>query len=135
MKAKTRAQNDLILAAQLVGEVEVEEEKVQKIYGALCHSFPVLVRTCGLCQAIAFSADKLSSRDENRKKAHQLLLQHVAQVLGRKGADPLPLIRDASAAEYILYSRRILSSWIYFKRFAASILKVESPQEAEEGGE
>jgi CRISPR-associated protein Cmr5 len=49
----TRAQKDLVLAEELVSSLP-EDRELRDIYGGLCHSFPVLVRTCGLCQALAF---------------------------------------------------------------------------------
>lgn len=125
---KTRAQQDMELAARLVQQVANFDKETKQIYGGLCHSFPVLVRTCGLCQAVAFSKAKAGDGKDSREKAHDLLLQHVAKVLGVQG-DPLQVVRDASASDYMLYTRRILSAWVYFKRFAESILKVSSPDE------
>ncbi|MDW8104664.1 MAG: type III-B CRISPR module-associated protein Cmr5 [Armatimonadota bacterium] len=128
---KTRAQQDMELAAQLVQQVSQQDGETQRIYGGLCHSFPVMVRTCGLCQAIAFSRAKEGEGKEPREKAHRLLLQHVAEILDVRG-DLLQVVRNASASDYMLYTRRILSAWVYFKRFAESILKVSS---AAEGGQ
>lgn len=131
---KTRAQEDMILAERLVAEVHIkhpkEDDKVRKTYGSLCHSFPVMVRTAGLCQAVAFSQAKAEADDERIKKAHGLLLEHLGQLLAK--IDPSILqnslldgIRNADATRYMLYTRRVLSAWIYFKRFAESILKVK----------
>lgn len=129
---KTRAQTDMEMAYDLVNEVTQKPEEVKKIYGGLCHSFPIMVRTCGLCQAIAFSKDKATS-DGDLGQAHSLLLKHVVTLI-----DPqVPLINlqsdsllknilDADSRQYMFYTRRILSAWIYFKRFAVSVLKVES---------
>lgn len=147
---RTRAQQDMELAEKLVGQVAGLRGDVKQIYGGLCHSFPVMVRTCGLCQAIAFSRAKAGEdkdsrekahallrakageRKDPRKEAHELLLEHVAKVLDVQG-DLLTVVRDASASDYMLYTRRILSAWLYFKRFAESILKVSSA--ATEGGD
>jgi CRISPR-associated protein Cmr5 len=119
------------LALKCVQEVEKEDEKVRQIYGGLCHSFPVLVRTCGFCQAIAFSADKAQSDDQKRAKAHQLLLNHVAQILDMDTERLLEKIVGADAPTYLRYTRQVLSAWVYFKRFAVSILKVQSGGERE----
>lgn len=131
---RTRAQEDLDRAARLVGEVAAahpEGSAVRTIYGGLCHSFPVLVRTCGLCQALAYSRDKAGDGSKDRNKAHALLLAHVGSVLG--AADPVEAVRAADASDYIHHTRRVLGAWVYFKRFAVSILKVETAREAEEG--
>jgi CRISPR-associated protein Cmr5 len=123
---QTRAQQDMILAARLVAEVSSKEVETKQIYGGLCHQFPVLVRMCGLCQAIAFSLDKSTPKNGKltpRSMAHRLLLDHVAQLLDCK-EDLLDRVRQDNATQYMLNTRRILRSWIYFKRFAVSILKV-----------
>ncbi|MGC8667882.1 MAG: type III-B CRISPR module-associated protein Cmr5 [Chthonomonadales bacterium] len=133
---KTRAQNDLILAERLVaGVAEKYPDKghqVRKIYGGLCHSFPVMVRTCGLCQALAFSEAKAKGGEGSRAEAHALLLQHVAELIGANQSSPLGHVRKAKAIQYMLYTRRVLDAWIYFKRFAESILEVKSAKEAED---
>jgi len=120
------------LAEDLVREVEKQSKGVRDIYGGLCHSFPVMVRTCGLCQALAFSKAKAGEGKDDRQKAHALLLKHVQKVLNVRG-DLLDAVRNAPASQYMLYTRRILTAWIYFKRFAESILKVSSAVES--GGE
>jgi CRISPR-associated protein Cmr5 len=53
----------------------------------------------------------------------------VAAVLGVTG-DPLDAVRQAETLDYMLKTRRVLEAWIYFKRFAVSILRVESGKDA-----
>lgn len=130
MSVKTKAQQDMELAAQLVGEVKGKNQDTQKIYGGLCHSFPVLVRQCGLCQALAFSESKSkkASDDKKRADAHRLIIQHVGALIGHRD-DALKTVQEEDATQYMLHTRRVLSAWIYFKRFAESILGVESAEE------
>jgi CRISPR-associated protein Cmr5 len=130
---QTRAQQAMQQALKLVQTVAGKPDKVKEIYGGLCHDFPILVRTCGLCQAIAFSADKAQSDEKARAEAHQLLLQHVGEILGvrtqgKGGADDplLKTIIQADAMRYMLYTRQLLHAWVYFKRFAVSILGVKT---------
>ena len=132
MSITTRSQEYLKLAEKLVGEVEPKDGGMKKIYGGLCHKFPVLVLTCGLCQAVAFSCDKATG-ESDRAKAHGLLLEHVAKVLGSSREQLTEHIRTAPLEEYMLDTRRVLDAWSYFKRFAVSILKVENAREAEDG--
>ncbi|MCX7926275.1 MAG: type III-B CRISPR module-associated protein Cmr5 [Fimbriimonadales bacterium] len=129
----TRAQQAMQHAMQLVQQVAQCDKKVQEIYGGLCHDFPVLARTCGLCQAVAFSADKAQSDEKARAEAHQLLLKHVGKILGietdGKGGANDPLLQEiikADALQYMLYTRQVLHAWVYFKRFAVSILGVKT---------
>ena len=118
MKPRIRSQGDMELAAQRVGQVMGAPWAAD--YGRLCHSFPVMVLTCGLCQAVAFSQAK--AKDEgNRGKAHSSILADVEAIVGI-GAEK---IVEASAFDYMHFTRRILAAWIYYKRFAVSVLKVE----------
>lgn len=64
MGLETRSQRSLRLALELVRSLEGEEPEVKEIYGALCHSFPVMVRQCGLVQALAFAAGKAALGEE-----------------------------------------------------------------------
>ncbi len=130
---KTYSQQAMEQALELVREVSDKNDTVKRIYGGLCHEFPVLVRTCGLCQAIAFCADKAQSDEKARAQAYQHMLQHVGKILGietdgRGGADDpiLKAILNANALQYMLYTRRVLQAWVYFKRFAVSVLGVKS---------
>jgi len=130
---QTRAQRDLQLALTLVREVESRDAKVRKIYGGLCHQFPVMIRTVGLVQTLAFHETKAGTT-EPRGQAHSLLLAHVRQVLGV--LTPAALLSAEIAAvdtrTYMHDTRRVLTTWIYFKRFAVSILKVEDAIEAKD---
>jgi len=132
---KTRAQNDLILAEKLVSEVAKEypnkKDQARQIYGGLCHSFPVMVRTCGLCQALAFSAAKAKAGGGARADAHGQLLRHVGKIIGHE-ENPLKAVQEADTTRYMLYTRQVLSAWIYFKRFAESILEVKSAKEGQD---
>lgn len=123
MSLVTRAQSDMKKALELVSGLERESEEVKNIYGGLCHSFPILVRQSGLCQALAFSKEK-ARKEDSRGRAHALLLAHVAQVLGVD--DALKAVQQTDAIGYMHYTRRVLSAWVYFKRFAASVLGVHT---------
>jgi len=132
---QTRAQSQMSLAADKVSEVAAQNREVQNIYGGMCHKFPVLVRTCGLCQAVVFSEMKRAGANADRSMAHGLLLQHIGALIqsidpGANG-DPVVAIRAANTSNYIRYTRQILAGWIYFKRFAVSILEVSDSQAAE----
>lgn len=132
---QTRGQQDLILAERCVANLSNESAEIKRIYEGLCQGFPVLVRTCGLAQAVAFHLSKITS-DDQRARAHRFLLEHVAELVG-SGSTPEGLvdaIRSADTQEYMRYTRRILGAFIYFKRFAVSILKVESLRDTEDDG-
>ncbi len=148
----TRSQQLMRLAEEKVRVVAQASDTVKKTYGGLCHEFPVMVRTCGLCQAVAFSLDKAEGN-----VAHALLLDHVADVLGvarnrvdlahsietmsdNGAAEALDearrnqlarCVETMSTTEYMLATRKVVSAWLFFKRFAVSILKVKDARDSE----
>jgi CRISPR-associated protein Cmr5 len=122
----------MALALRLVSEIEQTIEDNSRAgtkgrYQSLCQEFPVMVRTAGLCQALAFSYAKKGD-EKGLPRAHDLLLQHVAAILQSQpdvGA-LMNKIQKAPAAEYMHMSRRVLDAWVYFKRFSKSVLSVEA---------
>lgn len=75
------------------------------------------MRTCGLCQAVAFSAAKKQGGDA-LAKAHERILSDVQAITGKTPEQ----IADLPVEDYMLQTRRLLAAWIYYKRFAESIL-------------
>ena len=134
------SQADMELAHQCIQEVETRfpnDPQGRKVYGGLCHSFPILVRTCGLCQALAFHEDKATEASKPRGQAHGLLLDHIARLLGIEGRQALlrHVREDSGITDYMRDTRRVLAAWIYWKRFAVSILKVKDARDAEDGAD
>lgn len=115
---KTRAQDDMKKAAERVAEVKGKDWADR--YGVLCHSFPIMVRTCGLCQAVAFSAAKAKD-DSLRAEAHCRILSDVQAITGKTPEQ----IAELPVVDYMLQTRRLLAAWIYYKRFAESILNAK----------
>jgi CRISPR type III-B/RAMP module-associated protein Cmr5 len=82
MTAGTRQQRLMQRALHHVDEVKGKGEGVRSIYGGLCHRLPVLIRTCGLCAALAFVHSKSQDRSgDGRSEAHRLLLEHCRAIL------------------------------------------------------
>lgn len=128
-KITTRSQRDMKLALELVAGVEehhksTKREDTRGRYQSLCQEFPVMVRTMGLCQTLAFCESKKGS-EKGLPEAHSILLDHVARILGTEG-NLLQRVQGASATEYMHLTRRVLDSWVYFKRFSKSVLTVEA---------
>ena len=131
----TRQQAHLGAALDRVSELLQPgvSDKTRKAYGGLCHGFPVLVRTNGLCQALAFVHQKKSGTDD-LAAAHGHLWRHVAGVLSVQNADDLlQHIRRQPSDRYLHETRLLLEAWIYYKRFAVSLLGVQPGEEAEAG--
>ena len=128
---QTRAQKDLTQAYKLVSSVQTAHpdatSETKKIYSQLCKQFPVMVMQSGLCQTLAFHADKASS-DKERGAAHKLILDHAAKVMGVTTA--LKTAQTCTALEYMHHTRRLLEAWVFFKRFAVSALEIEKEERA-----
>lgn len=121
----TQSQQNLKLASECVSQLKGKGEQA-KIYGRLCHSFPVLVQNSGLCQTLAFHLAKTGKNEKPREQAHEKLLEHVAKVLDVPRADLFTKVQSCEVEEYSYYTRRIITAFAYFKRFAVSVLKVEN---------
>ncbi len=128
----TRQQRFMSLAWAHLTAVHAGDKETAKIYGGLCHSFPILVRSSGLCQALAFVEAK-AAPGKARGAAYSLIADHLAAVLSIKRSDLVDTVRGAPVADYMRYTGAALDAWIFYKRFAVSILKVSSSQVAEDG--
>ena len=122
---QTRRQRFMKQALDRVGAVK--GQSYQKIYGGLCHKIPVLVRTNGLCQTLAFVADKASGSGD-RARAYQRLRVHIAEILATPVESLMDTVSQASVPRYVQYTRTLLDAWVYYKRFAVSILNVDAAQ-------
>jgi len=92
-------------------------------YGRMAQKLPVLIRTAGLAQALAFVDAKATGSNE---RPYRQLLDDLADVLGYAGRDALlHESRKAKLAQYMALTRRALLALTWFKRFSQSILKVD----------
>ena len=104
-------------------------------YGAMAHKLPVLIRTAGLAQALAF----VESREEAAKDAvksgplHRLL-DHLAAVTDRGGrAALLTASRELELGGYMRLTQQVLAALVWYKRFAESVLEVTVGTDPEPG--
>ena len=124
----TRAQEQLMQAHRNVVAVSETDglDEVQKArYGNLCHKVPVMIRTCGLCQTVAF----LKSKGQD---SHDRMLQHIATILGVDAGELATSVAQMPTVEYMHKTRLLLEALLYYKRFAVSILKAEAGAGGEE---
>lgn len=100
-----------------------DQEAQRKKYGSLAHKLPVLIKTAGLAQALAFVESR--GGDEGKK-----LLDHIADVVKLNNHNILQsTVRQAELRKYIRLTQEILTALVWFKRFAQSVLKVEPGEE------
>lgn len=112
-------------AAQIFEQVSQVPEAERQKYGSMAHKLPVLIRTAGLAQALAFVHSRGS--DEQKK-----LLDHIAAVIDEP--DLLARSRTAELADYMRLTRDVLAALVWYKRFAQSVLGIEAGEEVEGGG-
>lgn len=85
-------------------------------YKAITRNLPVLIRTAGLAQALAFVPS-----GEDQKQMHVTLLKHLSATVA-EGKGLSEYCRTASLSEYMRLTRDTLDALLWFKRFAESIL-------------
>lgn len=114
---QTREQEYAIKVYDQVSKA-VKSPEYRDQYGSMAHQLPVLVRSAGLAQALAFVAAR-------GKQAHKDLLNDLAQVLGYENGTTLAeASRRADLMTYMLLTERVLAALVWYKRFAQSVLDV-----------
>ena len=136
---KTRSQDYSKIVFEQISALELPKDK-QKIYGSLCHTFPLMVMRSGLSQSVAFVLvkAKLQDRLEDRHKEsmpHKVFLENLASLSGLlldEGRVPRKFqekTHELELFEYMRITRKILAASIWYKRFAESLLGVEAGED------
>lgn len=89
-------------------------------YGAMCHKLPILIRTAGLAQALAF----VDSRD---KPIYKRFLRDLAQTLDME-EDLCTQARKVELNDYMRLTWQVMAALVWYKRFAQSILGVDASE-------
>lgn len=108
----------------------------RKQYGSMAHKLPILIRTAGLSQALAF-VEARHRREPPKPNPPQLqLLRDLEQVLRDnsllQGTNLFAVARNAELGEYMRLTQHTLAALLWFKRYAQSVLGVQQGEEAEE---
>jgi CRISPR-associated protein Cmr5 len=93
-------------------------------YGGMAHQLPILIRTAGLAQALAF----LESR---KTEGCRQLLNDLSVTVGRPDT-LLKDARDVGIGEYMYLTRQVLAALLWYKRFAQSILDIKASDVAKD---
>ena len=126
---KTRAQCFSQLAYKHISELQFDD-KQKKLYGSICHQFPIMVLRAGLAQSVAFLCVKAT----NDKPAYQKFMGHLSSIIGFENEEFSRFqirIHNMDLDEYRRTTRMILNASIWYKRFAESLLDVQA---GERGG-
>jgi len=114
--AYTRVENVLVTAED---EQHTENAFNPKRYGSFAHRLPVLIRSAGLAQALAYV-------DARGKTEGKRLLDDLAIVVGLNNRGELiTQSRTTTLLEYMYLTDQCLDALLWFKRFAQTILEVE----------
>src|SRR6266702_5905990 len=123
---QTRDQKYAVDIYKRVLEVKKFAEADRNRYGAMAHQLPILIRTAGLAQALAF----LDSRDT---EGHKQLLIDLAATIGQPGQLlPGKLLQRARGekgegiGDYMLLTRQVMAALLWYKRFAQSVLDIKA---------
>lgn len=123
---RTREQ---MYAADIFERVAAIPQAERKAYGVQAHRLPILIRTAGLAQALAFAA--------TRGVAAGRLLDDLAATLGRGNGAALQATARGTAGqsltEYAMLTRETLTALLWYKRFAQTVLDVRDA--GAEGGD
>lgn len=123
----TREQRYAAKTFEQLSALEMQTDEKKKKYGSMAHKLPVLIRVAGLTQALHF----LHSRGDEDQK---LLLKHLAHTLefvDEEDGDSaeiklLKSSRNADLSTYMRLTQQSLTALQWYKRFAQSVLRVES---------
>ncbi len=92
----------------------------------MAHKLPILIRTAGLAQALAF----VNARG---KEEHKRLLNDLALTLKQQNRENLAeTAMNAALSEYIYLTQQALAALLWYKRFAQSVLDVQPGTEESE---
>lgn len=101
-------------------------------YLRLAKSFPALVHTCGLVQAIAYVHAK-----DNKARTGETYLNHLSGVMVIDLPENTTLedkSRDAELLEYQFLSLEAIEAATWLKRYAEALLDSKSPEQPDGAG-
>lgn len=136
---KTRSQEYSKEVFEQINGLNLDDSK-KKTYGSLCHNFPLMVLRSGLSQSVAFLLvkTKISGEESKQSTPHIFFLENLADLTGidlnlqegeKKAIKFQEKINTLELHDYMRITRRILAASIWYKRFAESLLDVNTGEE------
>lgn len=103
------------------------DSKKAKQYGSMAHKLPLMIRSAGLAQTLAFVQVKA------KKPAYKQLLDDLAKTLAQpSGEEFVKQSRIVSLDEYMFLTQNALAALLWYKRYAQSVLGVEAGEEVDD---
>lgn len=122
----------------LDNEYPREQHKARNQYGSMAHKLPILIRTAGLAQALAFVEARHPHKKDKSIPPQLRLLRDLERVLRQHDMlanDDLPATaRKVELAEYMRLTQHTLAALLWFKRYAQSVLGVQQGEVDDEEG-
>lgn len=111
---------DIRSKGEKVSQIAIEHQISRNVYGSMAHKLPILIRSAGLVQALAFA----QSRDQPEIN---LFLEHLSITIDFtcKAQDFAAKVAELELAEYMYRTQQALDALLWYKRFAQSILDIE----------
>lgn len=123
---KTRSQEYAATIFSQVSSIADRPQEDKDKYGSMAHKLPVLIRTAGLSQALAF----VDARSEPVQR--DTFLSHIALAIRKPSKESLlEASRNVPLGEYMQLTQQVLDALLWYKRFAQSVLKVEAEADPE----
>lgn len=127
---QTREQRYASGVYEFMQRCKARDERYQKAYGSIAHTLPMLIHKAGLVQALSFVASRPSGKNEVSHAPHDLL-NDLALVLGYTSDQALcDASRRLTLPEYMRLTQEALQALLWFKRYAQSVLDIDSPTDA-----
>lgn len=120
------------MAEQAFGVVSSGDRVKNKEYGSFAKSFPSLIQSAGLCQAVAFAQAKGRGEPGKKDKPPLVVLKDVVKTMGLTDITDdtafATKARTAGVMEYVRLSRIALQAATWVKRYVEA-LDDSTPQE------
>lgn len=121
---QTRDQKYAIDVFDRVSRIPVEKE-YRNSYGSMAHKLPILIRTAGLAQALSFVEAKAI-----KINALQQFIKDLSGTVGKQ--DLAKDARELPLNEYIRLTQQVMAALLWYKRFAQSVLDVDTTETKDE---
>src|SRR6266700_4147490 len=117
---QTRDQKYAFSAFERVSIISKKEKQFYETYGAMAHNLPILIRKAGLAQALSFVEAKAKD-----KAAYSSLLTDLKATV-RRNENLATLARSVELEDYMLLTKQVMDALLWYKRFAQSILGIDT---------
>jgi CRISPR-associated protein Cmr5 len=127
----TREQDRAAQAFEDISQESQRDAASQKRYATVMYQLIILIRTAGLLQALEFIS---ALTNEHKRQAGERLLNALGKQMHRVNAhinDMKTLKQTAKTAElqeYMLLTREMMATMVWYKRFVQSILKIDASE-------